>query len=75
MARVTTIETMPPTVTTSPRRIGRSNIRIKPETKFAKISCSPKPSPTDTAATSHCTLFQPTPSAANTDVSPTTKIA
>ncbi len=51
-----------PMVTTSPMRTGFSKRMIRPETKLAKISCSPKPSPTDSAATSHCSLSQLTPS-------------
>ena len=56
-----TVPVVSPIVITSPTRIGRSNSRMIPETKFAKISCRPKPSPTEAAATSHCTLFQPMP--------------
>lgn len=29
---------------------------IRPETKLPKISCRPKPKPTDSAAASHCSL-------------------
>ncbi|MNE20153.1 hypothetical protein D3C80_1132610 [compost metagenome] len=32
-----------------------------PEMKLAKISCMPKPRPTERAATSHCSLSQLTP--------------
>ncbi len=56
VARACTRVTTPvrsPTVTVSPMRIGRSNNMIKPETKFAKISCRPNPRPTPMAATSH----------------------
>ena len=49
---------IPSMVTRSPIRTGRSASRIRPETKFAKISCKPNPSPTVTAAASHCTSFQ-----------------
>jgi hypothetical protein len=43
-------------VTVSPIRIGFSNRMIRPEIKLAKISCKPKPSPTPSAATSHCSF-------------------
>ena len=65
-----TVPLTPPTVTVSPIRTGRSNNRIKPETKLAKISCSPKPRPTPTAATSHCTFDHPTPIVLNTTTIP-----
>ncbi|MOA66901.1 hypothetical protein D3C78_1938260 [compost metagenome] len=42
-------------------RTGRSNRIMMPEMKLAKISCMPKPRPTDSAATSHCSLSQLTP--------------
>ena len=41
-----------PMVTVSPIRTGRSNRMIRPETKLPKISCRPKPRPTDNAAAS-----------------------
>jgi hypothetical protein len=59
VARIRTRDTVPvasPTVTMSPTRIGRSRSRMIPETKFATISCSPKPSPTPRAAISHWSL-------------------
>ena len=48
-----TIPVVSPTVIVSPIRMGRSKRIIKPETKFAKISCSPNPSPTVIAAINH----------------------
>ena len=41
---------IPPTVTRSPTRIGRSSRRMIPLTKLETISWSPKPSPTPSAA-------------------------
>jgi hypothetical protein len=52
-------------------RIGRSMSRITPETKFAKISCSPKARPKVSAAASHCTLSQPMWKACRKSVAPT----
>ena len=78
VARIWMRETTPvtsPIVTTSPMRMGRSNNRIRPETKLAKISWSPNPRPTLTAAISHWTLDQPIPRAANASTTPTTVIA
>ena len=49
----------PATVTMSPTRTGRSSSTIKPATKLAKISWSPKPRPTEMAAAIHCSLLQP----------------
>ena len=49
-------------VITSPTRNGRSTNRISPETKFAKISCRPKPRPTVSAAAIHCSWLQRSPS-------------
>ncbi|MNL55635.1 hypothetical protein D3C87_1790640 [compost metagenome] len=43
-------------VTVSPMRIGFSNRMIRPETKLAKISCIPKPNPTLSAVTTHCSF-------------------
>ena len=51
-----------PTVTTSPTRTGCSKRMIRPEMKFAKISCRPNPRPTVNPAASHCTLDQVIPS-------------
>ena len=42
-----------------------------PETKLPKISCKPKPRPTDNAAASHCSLSHDTPSDPNTVIAPT----
>ena len=78
VARIRIFETVPetpPTVTVSPTRIGRSNSRIRPETKFAKISWSPKPSPRPTAATSHCTFDHPIPIALKASTPPISVIA
>ena len=50
-----------PMVTTSPIRTGRSKRMIRPEAKLEKIACRPKPRPTESAATSHCSLSQLTP--------------
>ncbi|MNR04340.1 hypothetical protein D3C85_1202880 [compost metagenome] len=64
VARMRILLTVPdrlPMVTTSPMRTGRSNRMIRPEMKLAKISCRPKPRPTESAATSHCNLSQLTP--------------
>ncbi|EXI73555.1 MAG: hypothetical protein AW07_02513 [Candidatus Accumulibacter sp. SK-11] len=44
-----TLPLIPATSTTSPSRIGRSNIRISPATKFFTTSCRPKPMPTPSA--------------------------
>src|SRR5690554_2604403 len=57
-------------VMVSPIRTGRSNRMINPDTKLAKISCRPKPSPTPTAATSHCNWLQATPRVASDTTSP-----
>ena len=65
VARILILLTVPlklPMVTKSPTRIGRSNNMIKPETKFATISCKPKPRPTPSAAMIHCNLDQSMPS-------------
>ncbi|CNU06409.1 Uncharacterised protein [Salmonella enterica subsp. enterica serovar Bovismorbificans] len=59
VARVLILVTLPVRsrmVTVSPIRIGFSNKIIRPEIKLAKISCRPKPSPTPSAATSHCSF-------------------
>ena len=56
-----TFPVISPIETMSPMRTGRSNSRISPETKLAKISCSPKPSPTVMAATSQFNCAQPMP--------------
>ncbi|MCY1413622.1 hypothetical protein D9M71_290550 [compost metagenome] len=56
-----TVPVTVPMVTRSPMRTGRSNSRIRPEMKLAKIACMPKPIPTESAATSHCSLSQLTP--------------
>ncbi|MCY1442175.1 hypothetical protein D9M71_585270 [compost metagenome] len=64
VARMRILLTVPdrlPMVMVSPIRTGRSNRIMMPEMKLAKISCMPKPSPTDSAATSHCSLSQLTP--------------
>ena len=61
-----------PMVTKSPTRTGRSIRITRPDTKLAKISCKPKPKPTLMAATSHCTLDQPTPKRAQAAMAPTT---
>ncbi|MNF85647.1 hypothetical protein D3C84_680520 [compost metagenome] len=65
VARVLILVTVPVRsrmVTVSPSRIGFSNRMMRPETKFAKISCRPKPRPTESAATSHWVLDQSMPS-------------
>src|SRR5574344_1501171 len=49
-----TVPDRPFRVIISPTRNCLSNKRIMPDTKLAKISCKPKPKPTDNAATSHC---------------------
>ena len=41
-----TLPTRPPTSTVSPIWMGRSNMRIRPETKLFTTVCSPKPMPT-----------------------------
>jgi len=53
-----TMPSTPPTETMSPTRTGRSNRIIRPDTKLAKISCKPKPRPTEMAAARNCTWFQ-----------------
>ncbi|MNC74612.1 hypothetical protein D3C75_1259960 [compost metagenome] len=63
-----------PIVMVSPIRIGRSNRIIRPETKLAKISCKPKPSPTVKPAASHCSLSQDTPSDPSAVTAPTVVI-
>ena len=78
VARVVMFDPVPvtsPTVTTSPTRTGRSNSRINPETKLAKISCRPKPRPTVNAAAIHCRFDQRTPSSPSVRTTPTTAIA
>ena len=57
-------------VTTSPTRIGRSNNKMIPDTKFAKISCIPKPRPTESAANNHCNFDQDIPKVANAQAPP-----
>ncbi|MOA45104.1 hypothetical protein D3C78_1674700 [compost metagenome] len=63
-----------PIVMVSPIRIGRSNRMIRPETKLAKISCSPKPNPTVKPAANHCNLSQETPSEPSAVTAPTVVI-
>ena len=73
VARICMRETLPvwpPTVTKSPMRIGRSKRMINPETKLAKISCKPKPSPTVIAAANHWTLCQVMPSMRQATIAP-----
>ena len=48
-----TLPLMSPTVMRSPILMGRSNSKMRPATKLAKISCSPKPIPSVMAAASH----------------------
>ena len=50
-------------VTMSPTRSWRSNKMMIPETKLPKISCKPKPKPTDKAATNHCKFSHLIPTA------------
>jgi hypothetical protein len=50
MLILSTVPVVVPTVTTSPTRTGLSKSRIRPETKFATISWSPNPTPSETAA-------------------------
>ena len=66
VARIRILETVPERpfkVTISPTRIWRSKRMMIPETKLAKISCKPKPKPTERAATNHCNLSQLMPKA------------
>ena len=51
-----TTPSAPPALMISPTRTGRSKRIIMPLIKLATISCNPKPMPTPSAATSHCTL-------------------
>ena len=74
IARIRIFATVPVTpliVTVSPTRIGRSNNKMIPETKFAKISCIPKPRPTERAANNHCNFDQDIPSVENAHAPPT----
>ena len=65
-----TVPDSSPMVITSPMRTGRSNKMMMPEIKLAKISCKPKPSPTPSAATSHCILLQDKPSEPRVIITP-----
>ena len=58
-----TVPDNPDRVIISPTRICLSKRIIKPDTKLAKISCKPKPKPTDKAATNHCRFSHLIPSA------------
>ena len=69
-----TVPDSSPMVITSPMRIGRSNRIMMPEIKLAKISCRPKPRPTPSAATSHCSLLHDSPSAPRVIMMPTITI-
>ena len=60
---LSTVPETPLMVTMSPTRIGFSKRRMMPEMKFAKISWSPKPRPTERAATSHWSFSHSMPSA------------
>ncbi|MCY1369886.1 hypothetical protein D3C76_1177230 [compost metagenome] len=77
VARMRILLTVPdrlPMVMVSPIRTGRSNRIMMPEMKLAKISCMPKPRPTDSAATSHCNLSQLTPRVDSVETKPTPAI-
>ena len=78
MARILmrlTVPTVLPMVTRSPTRTGRSNRMIRPEMKLATISCRPKPRPTPSAATIHCSLDQSAPMPLKATSKPMAKIA
>ena len=54
----------PPTKIQSPTLIGRSSIRITPDTKLEKMVCRPKPMPTDRAPKTMARLERSIPAAA-----------
>ena len=70
-----TLPDVPATSTTSPGWIGRSNIRIRPETKLLTTFCRPKPMPTPSAPNTIANWLVSKPAAASATNSPKITIA
>ncbi len=65
-----TLPDVPDTSTTSPGWIGRSNIRIRPETKLLTTFCRPKPMPTPSAPKMRANCEVSKPAAASATIRP-----
>ena len=65
-----TVPTVPASSTVSPGWIGRSNIRIRPETKLFTTVCSPKPMPRLSAPSTMASCDTSKPAAASATTSP-----
>ena len=66
-----TLPEVPEISTTSPGWIGRSNIRIRPETKLLTTPCSPRPMPTPSAPNTSANCEVSKPAAASANIRPT----